>query len=129
MIMNRTELMEIIRNGESSGGEFKRDDVHPQSLAKEIASLANLEGGCILLGVEKDGTVTGLTRPDIEEWIMNICSNNIQPPITFVRIGSTSREASREQEQRLYQASGVLRYDIKPAPGSSLKDMDMRFIR
>ncbi len=161
--MNRTELMELIRNDESSGVEFKRDDVHPQSLAKEIASLANLEGGYILLGVEKDGTVTGLTRPDIEEWIMNICSNNIRPPIipyfeivvwegdkkigvitipedspdkpykalrgsqwvTFVRIGSTSREASREQEQRLYQASGVLRYDIKPAPGSSLKDMDM----
>lgn len=161
--MNRTELMELIRNDESSGVEFKRDDVHRQSLAKEIASLANLEGGYILLGVEKDGTVTGLTRPDIEEWIMNICSNNIRPPIipyfeivvwegdkkigvitipedspdkpykalrgsqwvTFVRIGSTSREASREQEQRLYQASGVLRYDIKPAPGSSLKDMDM----
>lgn len=162
-MMNRAELMEIIRNGESSGVEFKKDDVHPQSLAKEVASLANLEGGCILLGVEKDGTVTGLTRPDIEEWVMNICSNNIQPAIipyfevvlcegdkkigvisipedsldkpykalrgsqwvTFVRMGSTSREASREQEQRLYQASGVLRYDIKPAPGSSLKDMDM----
>lgn len=163
MNMNRTELMEIIRNGESSGVEFKRDDVHPQSLAKEIASLANLEGGCILLGVEKNGTVTGLTRPDIEEWVMNICSNNIQPAIipyfevvlcegdkkigvitipedspdkpykalrgsqwvTFVRLGSTSREATREQEQRLYQASGVLRYDIKPVPGSSLKDLDI----
>jgi ATP-dependent DNA helicase RecG len=163
MIMNRTELMEIIRNGESSGVEFKRDDVHPQSLAKEIASLANLEGGCIILGVEKNGTVTGLTRPDIEEWVMNICSNNIQPAIipyfevvlcegdkkigvitipedspdkpykalrgsqwvTFVRLGSTSREATSEQEQRLYQASGVLRCDIKPVPGSSLKDLDI----
>lgn len=161
--MNRAELMEIIRNGESSGVEFKRDDVHPQSLAKEIASLANLEGGYILLGVEDDGTVRGLTRPDIEEWVMNISSDNIQPPIipyfevvlwendkkigvitipedspdkpykarqgsrwvTFMRRGSTSREATREQEQRLYQASGVLRYDIKPVPGSSLKDLDM----
>ncbi|NQE04672.1 hypothetical protein C5S32_02265 [ANME-1 cluster archaeon GoMg1] len=161
--MNRTELMEIIRNSESSGVEFKRDDVRPQSLAKEVASLANLEGGYILLGVEKDGTVTGLTRPDIEEWVMNICSNNIQPAIipyfeivvcegdkkigvitipedspdkpykalrgsqwvTFVRIGSTSREATREQEQRLYQASGVLRCDIKPVPGSSLDDLDI----
>jgi len=161
--MNRAELMEIIRNGESSGVEFKRDDVHPQSLAKEIASLANLEGGYILLGVEDDGTVTELTCPKIEEWVMGICSKHIQPPIipyfeivlwegdnkigvitipedspdkpykarqgnrwvTFIRIGSTSREATREQEQRLYQASGVLRYDIKPAPGSSLKDLDM----
>jgi ATP-dependent DNA helicase RecG len=42
-----------------------------------------------------------------------------------MRIGSTSREATREQEQRLYQASGILRYDIKPVPGSSLKDLDI----
>ena len=161
--MNRTELMEIIRNGESSGVEFKRDDVPPRNVAKEIASLANLEGGYILLGVEDDGTVTGLARSDIEEWVMNICSDNILPPIipyfeivpwegdkrigvitipedspdkpykarqdgrwiTFLRRGSTSREATREQEQRLYQASGVLRYDIKPVLGSSLKDMDL----
>jgi ATP-dependent DNA helicase RecG len=47
--------------------EFKHDDVHPQSLAKEIASLANLEGGYILLGVENDGAVTGLVRPELEE--------------------------------------------------------------
>ncbi|GFP40574.1 AlbA family DNA-binding domain-containing protein, partial [Candidatus Hakubella thermalkaliphila] len=161
--MNRAELLEIIRNGESSGVEFKRDDVHPQSLAKEIASLANHEGGYILIGVEDDGTVTELIHPDIEEWVMNICSNDIHPPIipyfeivlwegdkkigvitipedspdkpykarqgsrwvTFVRIGSTSREATREQEQRLYQTSGIFRYDIKPVPGSSLKDLDM----
>jgi ATP-dependent DNA helicase RecG len=161
--MNRAELMEIIRNEESSGVEFKRDDVHPQSVAKEIASLANLEGGYILIGLEDDGTVTGLMRSDVEEWVMNICSDDIQPPIipyfevvlwegdkkigvitipedspdkpykarqgsrwvTFVRIGSTAREATREQEQRLYQASGVLRYDIKPVPGSSLNDLDL----
>ena len=42
--MNRSELMEIIRNGENSGVEFKRDDVQPQNLAKEIAALLNLEG-------------------------------------------------------------------------------------
>lgn len=161
--MNRSELIEILRNGENSGVEFKRDDVHPQNVAKEITSLANLEGGYILLGVEDNGTVTGLIRPDTEEWIMNICSDDVQPPIipyfevvlwddgkkigvitipddspdkpykarqggrwvTFVRRGSTVREATREEEQRLYQASGVIRYDIKPVPGSSLRDLYM----
>lgn len=161
--MNKTELVEIIRNGENSGIEFKRDEVHSQSLAKEIAALANLEGGYILLGVEDDGAVLGLTRSKIEEWVMNICSDDINPPIipyfetvlweddkkigvitipddspdkpykarqgkrwiTYVRIGSTSREATREQEQRLYQASGVIRYDVKPVPGALLKDFDI----
>ena len=36
--MNRTELEELIRNGENSGVEFKRDDVIPARLAKELAA-------------------------------------------------------------------------------------------
>ena len=43
--MNRTELEELIRNGENSGVDFKRDDVVPERLAKELAALLNLEGG------------------------------------------------------------------------------------
>lgn len=70
--MLKIELAEVIRNGENSGVEFKRDDVHPESLAKEVAALANLEGGRILLGIEDDGTVSGLTRgaKQAEEWVM-----------------------------------------------------------
>jgi len=60
--MLKFELAEIIRNGENFGIKFKRDDVHPDSLAREVAALLNLEGGRILLGVEDDGTVSGLTR-------------------------------------------------------------------
>lgn len=159
-----TELNELLRNGENSGVEFKRDDVHPDSLAKEIAALANLEGGRILLGVEDDGSVSGLTRTakEAEEWVMNICRDHIRPPlipywetlvredaqpigvisipadspdkpykarrgsawVTFVRAGSTSREATHDEEGRLYQASGVVRYDLKPVPGTTLQSLD-----
>ena len=45
--MTKTELVELIKNGESSGVEFKRDDVRPEQLAKEIAALANFQGGGI----------------------------------------------------------------------------------
>ena len=70
--MTKTELVEIITNGENSGVEFKRDDVRPEQLAKEMAALLNLEGGHILLCVEEDGTVVGLSRdPEkAEEWVM-----------------------------------------------------------
>ncbi|WP_174526090.1 AlbA family DNA-binding domain-containing protein, partial [Herbaspirillum rubrisubalbicans] len=60
--MLRTELLEIIANGENSGVEFKRDDVRPEQLAKEIVALANLRGGMILLGVEDDGVISGIQR-------------------------------------------------------------------
>ena len=77
----RTELLEIIANGENSGVEFKRDDLRTEDLAKELVAFSNLEGGIVLLGVEDDGTVSGLTRPDLEEWVMNVCRDKIRPAI------------------------------------------------
>lgn len=162
------DLRELIRNGESSGVEFKRDDVRPERLAREICSLANLEGGYILLGVEDDGAVSGLTRDpsSAEEWVMSICRNHVQPPltpfweriwwdeenetsvgvvaipanapdkpykakqgshwVTYSRVGTTSREATREEESRLYQSSGLLRYEVRPVPGAGVADLDAR---
>lgn len=43
--MLKSELLEIIAHGENSGIEFKRDDLRPEQLAKEIVALANLQGG------------------------------------------------------------------------------------
>ena len=77
----RTELLEIIANGENSGVEFKRDDLRTQDLAKELVAFSNLEGGMALLGVEDDGTITGLTRQDLEAWVMSVCRDKIRPAI------------------------------------------------
>ena len=53
--MLKTELLEIIANGENSGVEFKRDDIRAESLAREIVAMANLRGGMVLLGVLAKG--------------------------------------------------------------------------
>ncbi|HEV7765340.1 MAG TPA: RNA-binding domain-containing protein [Thermoanaerobaculia bacterium] len=166
-----TELQEVIRNGENSGVEFKRADVEARKVAKEIAALANLEGGHVLLGVDDDGNVTGLSRSvsETEEWVMNLCRDSVIPPmipfwesvvwdsvagtrvgvitipenapdkpykarqgghaITMIRVGTTSREATREEEARLYQASGMFRYELRQVPGTSLADLDIGRIR
>ena len=162
--MNKTELLQLIANWENSRVEFKRDDCHPDELAKEMSALLNLEGGVILLGVEDDGAISGLTRSrgDAEEWVTNISRQNLQPAIipvwtcistegvknvgvielaadspgkpykarrgsawvTFIRVGSTSREATREEEGRLYQSAQLVRYEIKPVPDTGLGDLD-----
>ena len=167
--MTRTELLELIANRENSRVEFKRDDIHPDSLAKEMSALLNLEGGVILLGVEKDQRITGLTRSheEAEEWVMNIAQGNLQPAvvpvwstvampdgtvvgtlklpadspgkphkarrgrawITFTRIGSTTREATRDEEARLYQAARLVRYEIKAVPDTDLESLDMDRIK
>ncbi len=164
--MNRTELAELIHDGESSGVEFKRDDVTPEKLAKEMAALLNLEGGHVLLGVEEDGSVTGLTRQPkkAEEWVMEVARAHLRPAtipfwetldwgdgklvgivslpadapdkpykvkrgsawVTQIRVGTTSRDATDDEEARLYMQSGRLQYDRKPVPGATLDDLDLR---
>jgi hypothetical protein len=75
----KTELLEMIRNGENSGVEFKRDDIDNRKLAKELVAFSNFEGGMVLLGVEDDGTVSGITRQNLEEWVMTACPRQDSP--------------------------------------------------
>ena len=63
--MRRTDLLEIIQNGENSGVEFKRDDIRPEQLAKEAVALANLRGGLILFGVEDDEATISTQRTNL----------------------------------------------------------------
>jgi ATP-dependent DNA helicase RecG len=77
----RTELIELINNGENSGIEFKRDVIDNRALAKELVAFSNLSGGAVLLGVEDGGTVSGITRDKLEEWVMTTCRDKIRPAI------------------------------------------------
>lgn len=164
--MTRSELIELIRNDETSGVEFKRDDVSAAKLASEMVALLNLRGGHILLGVEEDGTVSGLTRDSktAEEWVMEVARVHIQPAtipywetirwdpgkivgivslsddapdkpykakkgsawVTKVRVGTTTRDATREEEARLYQQSGRIEYGLKPVQGAEATVLDHR---
>lgn len=79
--MLKAELFEIIANGENSGVEFKRDDIRPEQLAKEIVAFANVQGGRIFLGVEDNGRVAGLQRAGVQEWVLNIFRDKVHPQI------------------------------------------------
>ena len=79
--MRRAELFEMIANGESSSVEFKRDDLRPEDLAREVVAMMNLRGGRLLLGVEDDGTISGIQRPDLEEWVMNVFTDKVHPSV------------------------------------------------
>jgi ATP-dependent DNA helicase RecG len=80
-MVTRTELLEIIANGENSGVEFKRDELTNDSLAKELVAFSNFEGGMVLLGVDDNGQLRGLTRANLEDWVMTACRDKIRPPI------------------------------------------------
>ncbi len=80
--MVRAELLDLIAGGENSGVEFARDDLRPEQLAKEVVALANCRGGRILLGVEDDGTITGIRRAGLERWVMDaVFGQHVRPVI------------------------------------------------
>lgn len=161
--MTKTELLELIRNGENSGVEFKRDTLQNFDLAKELVAFTNFDGGHVLLGVDDDGTVYGLTRSKIEQFVMDTCRDKIRPAIipyfeiikdvepgkdvavvsvdkgwtvhsrwhdnhsTYcIRVGTHSKEASKEELERLFQQRGAFRLEVRPVTGSSIDDLDMR---
>ncbi|WP_335955132.1 RNA-binding domain-containing protein [Acinetobacter guillouiae] len=168
--MLKTELLEIIANGENSGIEFKRDDIRPEQFAKEVVAMANFQGGRVLFGVEDDGTISGIQRPDLEEWVMNIFQSKIHPMILpfyeevklddgkmiavvsfpigiskpyvlrhsgkeeiYIRVGTTSRLATREQQMRLFELGGMLHTEVMPVPRTDMSCLDdarlMNYIR
>ena len=155
------QLDELIAIGENSGVEFKPDDCRPRELLRDVVALANLRGGVILLGVEDDGTVSGIRRPKLEEWVMNLVVGKIHPAILpfyeevphatgrrvavlsfpagsskpyvlrhggkeeiYVRVGSTSRLATREQQATLFASGGLLHPEVLPVAGTSMASLD-----
>jgi ATP-dependent DNA helicase RecG len=130
-------------------------------LAKEVVAMANFQGGRVLLGVDDDGTISGIQRQGLEEWVMNVFQDKIHPMILpfyeeirlddgklvaivsfpmgiskpyvvrhsgkeeiHIRVGSTSRLATREQQMRLFELGGMLHTELMPVPRTDINCLD-----
>lgn len=92
MFDSQPEIEAQLRAGEDNYAEFKevrlgkRSVVSPNadSLAGELAALANAEGGAVFLGVDDDGIIQGIPEADlgkVERWVIDVATNNCDPPI------------------------------------------------
>ena len=82
--METAELIEIISRGEDSRHQFKADFTNADSLAAEVVAFSNTAGGRILVGVNDDGSVSGLSAGDIgrlNQLISNASSQNVRPAV------------------------------------------------
>jgi ATP-dependent DNA helicase RecG len=160
--MTPNDLLLLLRQGENSGVEFKRDDLRAEQLAREVVALANFQGGRVIVGVEDDGQISGIQRPDLERWVMDtvfgrfihpqllpyyeeitldngqrvavitVLTGTAKPYVLrhhqrediYVRVGSTSQLATREQQAALFASGGLLHAEVLPVSGSGLADLD-----
>ncbi len=151
----------MIPESENISVEFKSAQVRPESVARAMVAFSNTYGGTLYIGVEDDGSVSGLDEGrKWDEWAANIARNAINPAISpkisvelegekrilridvekgknkpyqtlgdgkyWIRVASTVRIATQQELSRLFQAAGMLHYDISPVEGSCMDDLNER---
>jgi ATP-dependent DNA helicase RecG len=85
--MEEFELRNQILLGEDSTRQFKRELSADAKMAGEIVAFANSGGGRIFVGVEKDGSIAGLTGEEAEKVggdMAKIAWDNVRPPFSIL---------------------------------------------
>lgn len=83
--MTQSDIEKILAQGEGISIEFKKaKEKVPQSLYETVVSFANTRGGYILLGVDDDGTVSGIQLESKADFLKNIATalnskDNVNP--------------------------------------------------
>lgn len=98
MLEDITALLKQVSLGEDTTLEFKKLQFnknkmkiaapHRNSMADELAAMANAHTGIILLGVDdKTKNICGIQKSQldlIETWVRNICNDLIEPPLDCI---------------------------------------------
>jgi len=82
--MEAIELIELIGRVEDSRTQFKQTLTNPESLAGDLVAFSNSKGGRIIIGVNDQGAVLGLSAADIRrinQLLSNTATNLIRPSI------------------------------------------------
>lgn len=82
--MMEFELKQILEKGKDSQQQFKQLIVNGNALAAEMVAFSNSLGGKLLVGVNDDGKITGLSLEQsqaLNQLISNTASHSVRPPI------------------------------------------------
>ncbi len=77
-------LKEHVAAGEDSMRQFKAKIDNADSLAAEMAAFANAHGGVIFIGVQDNGTISGITQQEVHtvnQLISNVASQHVRSPL------------------------------------------------
>jgi ATP-dependent DNA helicase RecG len=169
--VDQAELRKRVAAGEDSHFEtkgvasIKNGLPDAGDLAKALCSFANSGGGHVIIGVEDDGTITGIgdrTAADVLQRHVSQVALGIDPPLVvdqrlheidghrvlaigvsafqagrpfssrrhfFVRDGNLSRDATRDELERLFASQGQVTHDEQAIEEASLDELDQAEVR
>jgi len=75
------DIIKLSQLGEGNTLEYKRNTDALDSILKSVSAFANTAGGIILIGIEDNGTIVGVSDiGKIQEQLSNSILNRIKPP-------------------------------------------------
>ena len=127
--MDQIKLATYLKSGEGISIEFKRCGTQPEAdFFETVCSFANRQGGNIFLGVEDDGTVSGVLRnatKDIKRNIANVLNNpKTFNPAPLVEMEDVDYEG--KTVVRVWVPMGPAVYSFKGVVYDRLADADIR---
>lgn len=82
--MEAIDVISAISRGEDSQTQFKRNINNSESLAGELVAFSNSDGGNIFVGVDDNGSISGLSNDDlrrINQLISSTATDHVKPAI------------------------------------------------
>ncbi len=152
--MNIEEILKLIKQGESETIEFKKD--LSNTIAKSVCAFANSSGGIIIIGVDDNGNIYGISD---EERLYNIISSVTPYPnieieklfinekkvivlkikkstklhsyngIVYVRVGNINRPLSVNEILERAAESVMLSFDLIPNREAKIDDLDEKILK
>lgn len=139
-MMTQEEINSVIQSGEGYTIEFKRNI--NSDLAKELVAFANSSGGRVFLGIEDNGTISGVTITNEFKSQVQVIASGCDPSISirtevfnniliihvgegqnkpyrctggfYVRNGPNSEKLTTEQIGEFFQEHRRINYDEMP---------------
>ena len=110
-IMDAAELLKIIKSGETSSVQFKREFDNQDRIAAEMIAMANTKGGMIIFGVEdKTGDIVGLEYKSLQSIgnkIATIANELVKPQVYIMtEIVSIDSEETEKKVLLVYVDEG-----------------------
>ena len=93
---NYSDIQRLIEEGESTHVEFKRKVSSPEKIARTIGAFANTRGGCILFGVDDDGSVVGVESEKGEMEFIRLAGSSLNEPSIEVAIEIVPYNAKKD---------------------------------